>query len=162
MRRAATAALFCIAAGLAGAAQAEEDRYAGYYYPEISSEENFRRVIAQTPASSKEVRVNFITAITKAQLDAPESPRFVLFEKGGQSTELIIVALDDEVFRTLFRARAVLAQLTSNLRGTEFFRKQGFDVEGTFFDMVQIMGFGTVTISDGATWAHRVNFQPGG
>lgn len=158
MRRASLIAA-CLAASLVSAAGAQEDRYAGYYYPDVTSEETFSRVFAPGQPSSKEVRVNFITAITKAQLEAPESPRFVLFEKGAQSEQMMIVALDDEVFRTLFRARAVLAQLTSNMRGTEFFRKQKLDLEGTFFDMVQVMGFKSIVISDGATWSHRVNFE---
>lgn len=157
--RCATLTAACFAASLANAANAQEDRYAGYYYPEVSTEETFSRVIAKGHDTSRDVRVNFVTAITKAQLDAPESPRFVIFEKGAESEQLIIIALDDEVFRTLFRARALMAQLSSNMRGTEFFRKQKLDLEGTLFDMVQVMGFKSLVISDGATWAHRVHFE---
>lgn len=139
-----------------------EDRNAGYYYPPVTSEETFARVIAAAPEAESEVRVNFVTSITKAQLAAPESPRYVLFEKGSGSDRLIVVALDDDVFRTLFRARAVLAQLTSNMRGTEFFREQNLHLEGTLYDMLQIMGFKSLVLSDGATWSHRVNFIPEG
>ena len=149
-----------VAAFIGFAAQAEEDRYVGYYYPEITSEETFGRVIAPLPPSSAEVRSGFVTSITKAQLAAPESPRFVLTEKGEESDRLIIVALDDEVFSTLYRARAVLSQLSSNLRGTDFFRANSLEVEGTFFDMVQLMRFKSIVISDGETWAHRVTFAP--
>ncbi len=48
------------------------------------------------------------------------------------------------------------------MRGTDFFRQQNLQFEGTLYDMLQVMGFKTLTISDGATWAHRVNFTAGG
>lgn len=163
MRRPAIiAAIFiaCLASGSAGEARADEDKYADYYYPPVTSEETFSRVMTEGKDGGQEVRVNFVTAITKAQLATPESPRFVIFEKGADSENLIIVALDDEVFRTVFRARALLAQMTSNMRGTDFFRKQNLHLEGTLYDMLQVMGFATLVVSDGATWAHRVNFTP--
>ncbi len=157
------ALLFALALVAAPAAAQDEDRYAGYHYPPVTSEETFSRVIAPgTPPAGQDVRVNFVTSITKAQLAAPESPRFVIFEKGARSSHLIVVALDDEIFRSLFRARAVLAQLTSNMRGTEFFRQQNLHLEGTLYDMLQIMGFETLTLTDGATWSHRVTFKPQG
>ncbi|QIE57894.1 hypothetical protein G5B40_13860 [Pikeienuella piscinae] len=150
----------CLSFGPADEAWAQEDKYADYYYPPVTSEETFSRVMTGGEPADQEVRVNFVTAITKAQLAAPESPRFVIFEKGSESRNLIIVALDDEVFRTVFRARALLAQMTSNMRGTEFFRKQNLHLEGTLYDMLQVMGFTSLVVSDGATWAHRVNFAP--
>lgn len=150
-----------LAAALPGPASAQseaDDRYVGYYYPPITSEESFTRVIASAPPVTPEIRVNFITSITKAQLAAPEAPRFVLFEKGGESRKLMMIALDDQVFRTLFRARALLSQLTSNMRGTEFFRSQNLNVDGTLYDMLMIMEFESLVISDGASWSHRVKF----
>lgn len=148
-------AAFCFA--LAGAAAAD-DKYVGYYYPEVATEETFDRQISNVPPAGKDLRVGFVTAVTKAQLEAPESPRFVLFEKGAQGDQLIIVALDDQIFKTRYRARAVLAQLTSNIRGTEFFRQQNLQVAGTFFDMLQMLQFESLVITDGKQWAHRVNF----
>lgn len=141
---------------------AAEEKYVGYYYPEITSEETFARVITPGPTPTPEVRADFVTSITKAQLAAPESPRFVIFEKGDASEHLVIVALDDDVFSTLYRARALMAQLTSNFRGTEFFRTQGLAAAGTFYDMIQLLQFETLVISDGETWSHQVNFVPEG
>lgn len=147
-----------VAGPLAGITAHADDRYAGYYYPEAGSAETFGRKLVPSPPANKALRVGFVTTVTKAQLAAPESPRFVIFAKGDQSEHLIMVALDDEIFATLYRARAVLAQLTSNLRGTEFFASQNLQTEGTFFDMLQIMNFESLVISDGVTWSHRVNF----
>ncbi|HUS52954.1 MAG TPA: hypothetical protein VMY41_02985, partial [Thermohalobaculum sp.] len=95
--------------GIAGSAFAEGD---SYYYPPISSEEVFSRDLGAAPPAKRAVRVSFTTEITKAQLAAPETPRFVIFAKGDEAQHMIVVALDDQIFKTLFRARAVLAQLT--------------------------------------------------
>ncbi|MEM7270572.1 MAG: hypothetical protein AAF401_15140 [Pseudomonadota bacterium] len=148
------AALFALSAV---AAQAK-DKYVGYYYPEIGSEETFDRQIADAPPANKAVRVGFVTSITKAQLEAPESPRFVLFAKGGESDTMIMVALDDDIFKSIYRARALMAQLTSNIRGTAFFKQLGLETAGTFYDMLQMMEFDELIISDGETWSHRVSF----
>lgn len=145
-------AMFAATAALAS------DRYAGYYYPQITSSENFNRVIRETPPSSKEVRVDFVTGLTLAQLAAPESPRFVFFAKGDDAKHLTVVALDDDVFSTLYRARAVLAQMTSNMRQNEFFHQENLQFVATFYDLLQIMDFDTLVISDGETWAHQITF----
>ena len=144
------------AASLGGAAWAAgKDTY---YYPPVDSEEVFARVIAAAPLADRTVRVGFVTQITKAQLAAPESPRFVIFAKGDEAQHMIIIALDDEVFKTIYRARAVLAQLTSNVRGADLFvnKIQG---HATWFDLAKMLGFEDMVISDGATWSHRVIFE---
>lgn len=154
------AALFAGITGMASTTAATaDDKYAGYYYPESKTFETFARNLIPSPPANKALRVGFVTTVTKAQLAAPESPRFVLFAKGEQSEHLIMVALDDQIFKTPYRARALLAQLTSNLRSTEFFTSQNLQTAGTFFDMLQIMNFDSLVISDGDTWSHRVDFQ---
>ena len=129
-----------------------------YYYPAVDSEEVFTRDLTMAPAAGRAVRVGFTTQVTKSQLAAPESPRFVIFAKGDEAQHMIIVALDDEVFKTIYRARAVLAQLTSNARGAELFINEIRD-DATWFDLAKLLGFKDMVISDGATWSHRVIFE---
>ncbi len=150
-----------IAASLTAANLGETAWAAGkdsYYYPPVNSEEVFTRQLGVTPLADRIVRVGFTTQITKAQLAAPESPRFVIFAKGGEAQHLIIIALDDQVFKTIYRARAVLAQLTSNARGADLFVKEIEDY-ATWFDLANLLGFEDLVISDGATWSHRVIFE---
>ena len=135
-----------------------EERYEGYYYPEITSEENFDRVVRASQGAGKAVRIDFVNVLTSAQLEAPESPRFVFFSKGSDSKTLILVAIDDEVFKTPYRARAILAQLTVSVRKGGFFREEELQYVATFFDLLQLMQFDELVISDGENWAHRVNF----
>jgi hypothetical protein len=129
-----------------------------YYYPPVNSEEVFVRDLALAPIPRRAVRVGFITRITRTQLAAPESPRFVIFTKGDEAKHMIIIALDDQVFKTVYRARAVLAQLTSNVRSADFFASSIEDY-ATWFDLAKMLGFDDLVISDGATWSHRVIFE---
>lgn len=157
--RAITKLLACLAL-ITAAAHANASDREDYYYPPINSEETFARQLTENlPPSDRAVRVSFITQITKAQLAAPETPRFAVFAKGGEAQSMIIIALDDEIFRTIFRARAVLAQLTSNARGTDFFINNGIEVHATWFDLAKLLGFENIVISDGNLWAHRVNLK---
>jgi len=143
----------------AAAAAAWADTKDSYYYPPISSEEEFSRDLGAVPPAGRVVRVGFTTQITKAQLAAPESPRFVIFAKGDEAQHMIVIALDDQIFKTIYRARAVLAQLTSNARGTDFFIDNGIETQATWFDLAKLLGFEDLVISDGATWSHRVIFK---
>ena len=118
-----------------------QDNRAGYYYPAVTSSEVFERSFPGAPPADRAVRINFVNQITKAQLDAPETPRFSIFAKGGKADHMIIVALDDDIFRTLYRARALLAQLTGNARTTDFFINNNIQYSATWFDLAKILGF---------------------
>ncbi len=144
------------AASLGGAAWAAGKD--SYYYPPVDSEEVFARELAVAPLADRTVRVGLATLITKAQLAAPESPRFVIFAKGNEAQHMIIIALDDQIFKTIYRARAVLAQLTSNARGADLFVNKIED-HATWFDLANLLGFEDLVISDGETWSHRVIFE---
>ncbi|MFK7944233.1 MAG: hypothetical protein AB8B85_15155 [Paracoccaceae bacterium] len=154
------AAIAVLFAGLLSAVPAHaDDSRVGYYYPAITSEEEFRRSFPEPPPADRGVRVNFVTEITKAQLDAPESPRFAVFAKGQGAEHMVIIALDDEIFRTLYRARAQLAQLTSNARSTDFFIQNNIQFHATWFDLAKLLGFDDIVISDGVTWSHKIHLD---
>jgi hypothetical protein len=136
-----------------------DDKRAGYYYPPITSEETFSRTINDAPPASRAIRIGFITEVTKAQYAAPEAPEYAIYAKGSEADHMIIVALDDDVFRSLFRARAVMAQLTSNARGTDFFRNNELQFVATWFDLAKMLGFKDIVISDGVTWSHKIHIE---
>lgn len=158
MRASPLAAIAFCALVLISTVTAADER-TGYYYPPISSTEVFERTLAATPEANRAVRIGFVTQVTQQQLKVPATPRYVMFAKGAEAEEMIIVALDDEVFASLFRARAVMAQLSAPARQTAFFvEKQLADV-ATFYDMLKIMGFKSLTLSDGVRWTHQVTFR---
>ena len=134
------------------------EKHEGYYYPPITSQETFDRAIRDIGGTSKEVRIDFVQTVTQAQLAAPENPEFMFFAKGDAAKDLIVVALNDEVFYTLYRARAVMAQMTVSVREGPFFVDQNLQFVATFYDLLQILEFDTLVISDGKDWAHKVTF----
>jgi hypothetical protein len=153
------AAILALCAALIGAPAAASDDEEGYYYPPVGSSEVFDRTLAETPPAPAGVRVEFVTHVTRQQFEQAYAPRFALVIKGAQKQELIVIALDDAVFATLYRARAVMAQLSASARTTAFFVENDLSEIATFYDMLKIMGFRTLTLTDGATWSHRVEFR---
>ena len=156
---AAPALLLAALLALGPLASAAADSQEGYYSPPVTSEEEFDREMIDGPASDPLTRETFVTMVTTAQLAAPANPRFAIFAKGEGSRRLIMVGLDDGGFKTLYRARAILAQMTYSLRNSPFFKDQGIEATATLFDVLQLMDFESLTLTDGETWSHRVYFK---
>lgn len=162
------ALLLPIAAVAAGAGQAAtgkatsnaaESRHEGYYYPKITSREVYK---ARTKALSKmnrHERLLFVSATTQQQGSAAYAPRYVMFAKGDEAEKLIIVGLDDQTLGTLYRARALLAALSSLARLTPLLRDADLEDTLTFYDLAKLMGFTQITISDGRSHSHRVTLE---
>ncbi len=138
---------------------AAADRHEGYYYPEVSSSEVYRARSKTMKGANKETRVGFIVAQTLGQRDRPYPPRFAIFAKGKEAEKMIIVGLDGESMSTLYRARAVLAQLTAVARSSELFRNHAVEDLFTFLDLANMVGFQRVTITDGKTYAHQFEIK---
>ena len=135
------------------------DRHAGYYYPDVTSRETYvarAQVLAQ---ANREMRIGFVVAQTMGQREHQYPPRYALFSKGENAEKMIIIGLDEHSFATLYRARGVLAQLTSVARSTEFFRNLAVEDYFTFFDLAKMLGFEQITISDGREFAHQITLE---
>lgn len=152
------AGIFLLMASTWQAVAHAEDRHAGYYYPDIMSEETYRARAQAMPDADREVRLGFVSAHTAEQMGRDYPPRYALFAKGEDAEKLIIVGLDDS-FSTLFRARGVLAQLTAQARTTTLFRNLAVEDFFTFFDLAKMLGFAQITVTDGNDYAHRINIE---
>ena len=139
-------------AAAAGAAE----RHAGYYYPPPGSTETYTARTITIADADRKMRLGIIIGITRNMLSRPYAPGLVIFAKGDEAEKLIIVALKDDYIDTLYRARALLAQLTSIARTTPLLQELGLADFLTFFDLVKLLGFTQITISDGDTFAHRI------
>ena len=84
------------------------------------------------------------------------APSYAIFCKGDASDKLIIVGLADGQLNTIFRARALLATFTSVARSTSFFQQHTQPDESTFLDLLKLLGFKQVTLSDGRDFAHQI------
>ncbi len=134
-------------------------RHAGYYYPEPTSGEIYVARTETWPETSRARRIGFVTALTQRQLGFAYAPPFAIFAKGDEADKMIIVALGDRGFRSLYQARGVLAQLTTVSRTSQIFRDLGVEDYFTFFDLAKLLGFQLITVSDGESFAHQIDIR---
>ncbi len=133
-----------------------QDRHEGYYYPEVETRETYVARAQTLAAANRAARIAFVTQLTISQSNSPYPPQYAIFAKGGEAEKLIITALDDDVFSSLYRARGVMAQMSAYARTTEFFQEYGVEELFTFYDLLKLLGFEQLTITDGEGWAHQV------
>ncbi len=126
MRRSVAAAVLWLGLGIAAAisvtatgAIAEAwagDRHAGYYYPEPTTREVYEARSQTLPEADRAARIGFVTGIANHISKRPFPPQAAMFAKGSEAEKLIIVALVDGRIDTIYRARAVLANMTAAAR----------------------------------------------
>ena len=147
-------------AGL-GAATAAGDRHAGYYYPEPTTREVYGARTDTLPEADRRMRIGFVTGIANHIANQPYPPQAAMFAKGSEARKLIIVALVDGRIDTIYRARAVLANMTAAARMLPAFQDMGAQTNGvqtnlTFFDLAKMLGFEKITITNGRDFAYQV------
>lgn len=138
------------------AAQEQNDRHIGYYYPHPQTQETFVSRGRPLPQAGRQMRVGFVVGYTTSQLEQPYPPEFVLYAKGAEAQKLIIASLDDDRMNTIYRARAVLAMMTAVARTMPIFVENGVEDSFTFFDLAKLLGFEQITVTDGRDFAHQV------
>jgi hypothetical protein len=136
-----------------------EDKYSGYYYPPPGDVEIYQARVKPLADAKREQRIAFVTGVTQQLISGKYPPTFAIFAKGDDADKMMIVALQDGQINTLYRARALLANLTALARLTPFFRENAIADQGTFFDLLKLLGFTVVTISDGDKFAHQVKLE---
>jgi hypothetical protein len=136
--------------------ESSEDRYVGYYYPAPGSREVYRARSETIPGAGRPVRMGFVTGVAAKSAQRAYAPRYLIFAKGNEAEKLIIVALQDGPIDTLYRARAVLAELSAMTRTLPVFAELEARDRFTFFDLAKILGFKRITITDGRDFAHQV------
>tara|TARA_B100000676_G_scaffold312019_1_gene384349 strand:+ start:2251 stop:2787 length:537 start_codon:yes stop_codon:yes gene_type:complete len=141
------------------ATEESNDRHEGYYYPEPQTLEVYVARAQTLPDSDRARRLGFVTLLATQQLQAPYSPGLAIFAKGEEAEKLIMVALKDELFDSIYRMRGVLAMMTASARTSELFRSYNVQDIFTFFDLLKLMGFEKVTLTNGRDLAHVVYLE---
>ncbi len=157
-RRTTTRALLLGGAmcALAGSPASADDRHSGYYYPEPASSETYVSRTQTLPDGNRRKRVLYITQLTNSMMDNPYPPQLAIFPKGERAEKLIITSLYDGAFGTVYRMRGLLALLTARSRTTEFFREFKVEEVFTFLDLLKLLGFEQLTVTDGDAFAHQI------
>jgi hypothetical protein len=156
---AAMMAGLCAAARADDAANASDDSHADYYYPTPQTNETYYARVQTLMESDRGRRIGFVTGLTKQLLSQRYDPGYAIFAKGDDADKLIIVALEAGRFDTIYRARALLANLTAVARLTPFFQQYTLADQATFLDLMKLLGFSQVTISDGDKFAHQIEIR---
>jgi hypothetical protein len=158
MRMFVLAAVLLLAAACAQPARAE-DRHEGYYYPEVSSSEVYEARIPTAPDSDRRRRLGFVAGLTKQISELPYPPQYAIFAKGDEAEKLIVIGYGGGQLATVYRARALFATLSSLVRLGPLFQGTPIDDQATFFDFAKLLGFEQITVSDGDTYAHRIDLK---
>jgi len=141
---------------LPAAGQEEEDRHEGYYYPAPQTTETYTARVVTLSESNRERRIGFVTGLTQQLLGGDYAPSYAIFAKGEEAEKLIIVGLADGELNTLYRIRALLANLTAVSRVTPFFRDNTLPEHATFLDLLKLLGFEQLTVTDGVDLSHQI------
>ncbi len=72
---------------------------------------------------------------------------------------MIIVALGEGRYDTLYRMRALMAMMTAQARLSTFFQQNTLAEHATFYDLLKMLGFKQLTITDGDEVAHQVTIE---
>ncbi len=137
------------------------DRHADYYYPAPGSFEEYGSRTQTLPDSDRRRRILFVAELSRQFLNNPYPPDFAIFAKGSEAEKLIITGLSENRLNTLFRMRALLALLTNQSRTTPIFEEIEIEELFNFLDLLQLLGFEQLTITDGHEFAHQITIRPG-
>jgi hypothetical protein len=140
-------------------AAATEDKYIGYYYPKPNSTEVYESSLQTIAGVDRAQRVQFVTVVSQGTIQSSYRVPYAVFVKGEKADKLIIVGLAPNEFGTIYRMRALLANMTTMSRMSPFFQERTVAEDATFFDLLKLLGFSSVTITDGDKLTHQVTIK---
>jgi hypothetical protein len=141
------------------AAAPADDKYVGYYYPKPNSTEVYESAMKTIDGVDRAQRIQFVTVVSQGTIQSAYRVPYAVFAKGEKADRLIIVGLAPQEFGTIYRMRALLANMTTMSRLSPFFQERTVAEEATFFDLLKLLGFTSVTITDGDKLTHQVTIK---
>jgi hypothetical protein len=148
------------AAAAAAPAKANgEDRYIGYYYPKPTSTETFESTMQTIQGAERPQRIQFVTVVSQGTIQSAYRVPYAVFAKGEKADHMIIVGMQQGELNTIYRMRALLANMTTMSRLSPFFQERTVAEDATFFDLLKLLGFRTLTITDGEKLTHQVTIK---
>src|SRR4030095_2571846 len=96
----------------------------------------------------RQQRIQFVTVVSQGTIQSSYRVPYAVFVKGEKADKLIIVGLAPGAFGTIYRMRALLANMTTMSRMSPFFQERTVAEDATFFDLMKLLGFASLTITD--------------
>jgi len=143
----------------AAAAPAAEDKYVGYYYPKPTTVENYTSPMQMIAGAERPQRVQFVTVVSQGTIQSAYRVPYSVFVKGDKAEKLIIVGLQPGELASIYRIRAILANMTTMSRLSPFFQERTVAEDATFFDLLKLLGFRELTVTDGEKVTHQVTIK---
>jgi len=137
------------AAPAAAPKTAGEDRYIGYYYPKPTATETFESTMQTIAGAERAQRIQFVTVVSQGTIQSAYRVPYAVFAKGEKADRMIIVGMQQGELNTIYRMRALLANMTTMSRLSPFFQERTVAEDATFFDLLKLLGFRELTITDG-------------
>ncbi|HMJ99377.1 MAG TPA: hypothetical protein VK552_08700 [Reyranella sp.] len=138
---------------------AGEDRYIGYYYPKPTATETFESSMQTIAGAERAQRVQFVTVVSQGTIQSAYRVPYAVFAKGEKADRLIIVGMQQGELNTIYRMRALLANMTTMSRLSPFFQERTVAEDATFFDLLKLLGFRELTITDGEKTTLQVTIK---
>jgi hypothetical protein len=135
------------------------DRHEGYYYPAVKSRETYTSRAQELPDSDRQRRLSFVSLLSQQQAERPYPPRYAMFAKGEEAEKFILIGFEGSGINTIYRARALFAAMTNLARLTPLFQELQVDDLFTFFDLLKLLGFTQITVSDGDKFTHQITLK---
>ena len=136
-----------------------DDRYVGYYYPKPTSTEVFESSMQTIQGAERPQRVQFVTVVSQGTIQSAYRVPYAVFAKGEKADRMIIVGMQQGELNTIYRMRALLANMTTMSRLSPFFQERTVAEDATFFDLLKLLGFRELTITDGEKLTHQVTIK---
>ena len=108
-----------------------EDRYIGYYYPKPTSTEVFESQMQTIATMDRPQRIQFVTIVSQGTIQAAYRVPYAVFAKGDKADKMIIVGMQAGELNTVYRMRALLANLTTMARLSPFFQEKTVTEDST-------------------------------
>lgn len=140
-------------------AQLVEDHHVGYYYPPPATVELYEARSGRLANASRASRIRFVTEVNRELARLPYAPTYAMFVKGDDADKMIISALQPGQLSTIYRMRALLATLTARARGTPLFEALQVEDVFNFLDLLQLLGFKQITVTDGDELSHQIRIK---
>jgi hypothetical protein len=138
---------------------AGDDRYIGYYYPKPTATETFESSMQTIAGAERAQRVQFVTVVSQGTIQSAYRVPYAVFAKGEKADRLIIVGMQQGELNTIYRMRALLANMTTMSRLSPFFQERTVAEDATFFDLLKLLGFRELTITDGEKTTLQVTIK---
>ncbi len=135
------------------------DRHAGYYYPIPATAETYQARAEVLQGANRPRRILFVTELTNQMMENPYAPQVAMFAKGEHAQKMIITSLYNNGYNTLYRMRGLLAMMSARARSTPIFTELKVQDVFTFLDLLKMLGFERLTVTDGDRFAHQINID---